>query len=143
MAWKGWEDYVPPDVRPIPVQDVPPATPKRSKYGAEPTTVDGIRFDSKRESERYSELKLLEKSGEIINLRLQPEFSLCVWRPDHSDIRTVGKYVGDFAYTVPGYRPMLDIEVVEDVKSPATRTPIYRWKIKHLRLQYGIEVKET
>ena len=38
------------------------------KYNARKTVVDGIKFDSKKEAARYSELKLMEKAGEIYNL---------------------------------------------------------------------------
>ena len=36
--------------------------PKTLKYRNEPTSVDGIRFASKKEAWRYGELKLLEKA---------------------------------------------------------------------------------
>lgn len=49
---------------------------KYNKYGNIKTVIDGIKFDSKRESERYLELKLLEKAGEISDLKLQPRFIL-------------------------------------------------------------------
>jgi len=34
-----------------------------SKYNSKKTTIDGILFQSKKEAERYTELKLLEKAG--------------------------------------------------------------------------------
>jgi hypothetical protein len=46
------------------------------KYGAKRTTVDDIKFDSKREADYYCELKLLKRSGEIKDFELQPEFVL-------------------------------------------------------------------
>ena len=46
------------------------------KYGAKKATVDGIVFDSRKEARRYSELKILEKAGEIENLRRQVKFLL-------------------------------------------------------------------
>lgn len=47
-----------------------------SKYGNHKTTVDGITFDSQKEVNRYCELKLLQKAGEITELELQKEFVL-------------------------------------------------------------------
>lgn len=41
------------------------ATEKRPKYGNVITTVDGIRFDSKREARYYEQLKLRQQSGEV------------------------------------------------------------------------------
>ena len=46
----------------------------RSKYGARKTIVDGITFDSKKEANRYRELKLLEDAGEIEKLKMQVAF---------------------------------------------------------------------
>ncbi len=49
---------------------------KKSKYKANKVEIDGVKFDSKRESERYLELKQLEKLGIIKELQLQVEFEL-------------------------------------------------------------------
>lgn len=109
------------------------------KYGAKATTVDNIRFASQKEARRYQELKLLEKAGAIDSLRLQPAFRLCTWHGDHSEAPCVGSYVADFAYRqrVPtGWR-----SVVEDVKG--FKTPLYRWKKKHVEAQYGITIQEV
>lgn len=113
----------------------------KSKYRAIPTVVDGIRFDSKREAARYGELKLLEKAGEISNLCLQPRFVLTVDNrnyPDNGYGRSIvlGAYVGDFMY-VDRHKG----KVVEDVKG--FKTPLYRWKKKHVEAQHGISITEV
>lgn len=116
-----------------------PAT-RGHKYKAVPTEVDGIRFASKKEARRYQELRLLERAGEIADLELQPRFELSVL-----GVR-LGAYVGDFRYkerrdrTRTGDRAATCL-VVEDTKG--FRTPLYRWKVKHVLAQYGIEVRET
>lgn len=44
----------------------PAAGPKRgSKYGAQPTVVDGIRFDSKAEANYYQRLQLRKDAGQV------------------------------------------------------------------------------
>ena len=45
--------------------------PKGNKFSAQRVEVDGISFDSKKEARRWGELKLLERAGEIIDLRRQ------------------------------------------------------------------------
>jgi hypothetical protein len=50
--------------------------PKRHKYGAVKTVVDGIAFPSRKEANKYEEFKLLKMAGEIIKFELQPEFIL-------------------------------------------------------------------
>ena len=47
-----------------------------NKYRNKKVQVDMYVFASIRESQRYKELKLLEKVGEISNLELQPRFLL-------------------------------------------------------------------
>lgn len=47
-----------------------------TKYNNKKITVDGQIFDSKKEANRYKELRLLEKAGEIKDLRTQVKFKL-------------------------------------------------------------------
>ena len=124
----------------------------RHKFNAQPTVVDGIRFASIKESRRYGELKLLEKAGEIHGLVLQPRFVLLVPDRRHStEPQTLlGEYRADFAYcecrcgarrlTASGLCDRTRV-VVEDVKG--FKTPLYRWKKKHVEAQYGIKILET
>jgi hypothetical protein len=111
---------------------IAPHPPKRAKYGNTKTTVDGIKFDSRKEANRFCELKLLQKAGAISALELQPEFPIVM------NGKRVAKYCGDFRYEQYGS------VVVEDVKSPVTRRdPVYRLKKKLVEAQYGIQVTET
>jgi hypothetical protein len=109
-----------------------------SKYHAQPTIVDDIRFDSKREAKRYGELKLREKTGEIWDLEVHPLFPLIVQRQELAGLPAeevvIGVYEADFKYYELSTIPY----VVEDAKG--VRTPIYRWKKKHVEAQYGIAV---
>lgn len=80
-----------------------------AKYRNQPVVIDGIRFHSKREGARYSELRLLEKAGEIRGLQLQPPFIMSV-----NGIE-ICKYKADFAYWRGEER------IVEDVKGAIPR----------------------
>ena len=91
-----------------------------NKYRAVKTVIDGITFHSKKEAERYKILSLLESQGRIDNLRLQPRIALMV-----NGVK-IGHYIADFQYDISGK------QVIEDVKSKATRTPIYKLKKKIL-----------
>jgi hypothetical protein len=90
-----------------------------SKYGAKPTTVDGIKFASLAEARRYRELKLLERAGEITALECHPRF--VIWQHGKEVIR----YEGDFSYADHG------AVVVEDVKG--VQTAVFRMKAKMFR----------
>ena len=110
--------------------------PKRSKYNARKTVVDGVRFDSAKEARRWSELKLLEKAGKIHMLTLQMPFPLFAKTPSGAMV-PVGTYRCDFDYidAVTGQR------VTEDVKG--MKTAIYRLKKKIVEAQYGIAITEV
>ena len=92
------------------------------KYRNKITEINGIKFHSKKEANRYVHLRILEKANKIKDLELQPKIPLLV------NGKKIGNYIGDFKY--------FDIEkleyVIEDVKSPITKTPIYRLKKKIL-----------
>ena len=102
-----------------------------SKYGAVPTMLDGVRFDSKAEARRYQELKLMEAAGEIKHLECHPRYPLVV-----NGVK-VGEYRGDFRYTVTA----TDRIVTEDVKG--CRTQVYALKKRLVEALYGIEVVEV
>ena len=107
---------------------------RRHKYGAQRTEVDGIVFHSKREAARYQELKLLERAKKVWGLELQPRYRLTL------NGFTLGHYVGDFRYYEADERGTGRL-VVEDVKG--VKTPLYRWKRKHMDAQYGIHIREV
>lgn len=86
--------------------------PRRNKYGAKPTIVDGHRFASKAEAARYGELKLMRNAGQIVHLELQPRFPLVVGGVN------LGRYTADFQYF--DCTRFLAV-VVEDVKGHDTR----------------------
>jgi hypothetical protein len=102
-----------------------------NKYKAIKTEVDGITFDSKKEARRYQDLKLLEKSGAISKLILQPSLRIEV-----NGVK-VCDYRADFSY----YDNGTNKRIWEDVKG--VKTSIYRLKKKLVFALYGIEILET
>lgn len=102
---------------------------KRHKYGVAPKadrTLDNIVFDSKREMQRYAELKMLQKAHVISELFLQPKFPIVI----------EATYVADFQY-LDGAGKL----VVEDVKGFKTRE--YLRKKKQVEKQYKITIVEV
>jgi len=88
---------------------------KRPKYRNVRTVVDGITFDSKREAERYGELKLLERDGQITDLEVHPRFVL-----QEGFRLPYGKRVPAITYTADfGYNEW-NARIVEDVKGVET-----------------------
>lgn len=109
------------------------------KYHNKKTMFDGIKFDSKKESQYYAILKVLEKAGKIRDLKLQVEFVLIeTFRVGDKTYRKT-KYIADFTY----YDDKDKLHVI-DVKSEATRKDkTYQLKKKLMAWKYGIEIEEV
>ena len=103
----------------------------KSKYNAERIEVDGIRFDSKKEANRYRQLRIMERAGIIKELQLQVPFVLI---PKNANGREV-KYIADFVYCQD------DKQIVEDVKG--FKTDVYRLKKRMMKEVYGIDIREV
>lgn len=86
-------------------------------------------FDSKREAQRYVELKQMAKAGAIEGLILQPRFELQPAYKKNGENKRKIEYVADFMYTQNGET------VVEDVKG--VRTPVYKMKKKIFEYVYS------
>lgn len=113
---------------------------KQRKYHNQPCEVDGVKFDSQKEARRYRELMALLGAGKIRDLKLQPQFTLqeSYKTPEGKRVQAI-RYVADFSY----FDCDLDKDVVEDVKSKATKTRVYEMKRKLLLERFGIEIREV
>ena len=110
---------------------------KRQKYGNSKVTIDGIRFDSKREAQRWQELRLMERAGRITDLRRQVKFVLIPSQrgEDGKVIEKQVAYIADFVYLKDGRT------VVEDSKG--YRTEVYRLKKKMMLYFFHIRIQEV
>ncbi len=103
--------------------------PKRNKFRNKITIVDGIRFHSGAEARRFGILKLLEKAGQIADLKRQVPF-VVIDKPK----RPV-KYVADFVYFENG------VKIIEDCKG--CWTPLAKAKVDLMLEKYGVTVRIT
>lgn len=109
--------------------------PSRNKYGAKKTLVGDIKFDSKKEAGRWMELQLMERAGEITDLRRQVKVELIgQHRPLYTRTGRKMKLTFDFAYIEDG------VEVLEDSKGMPTRD--YEVRVAVARAM-GLNVRET
>ena len=124
-----------------------------SKYHAKKVTYDGYTFDSKKEANRYRELRLLEKAGVVTELELQKRYELIP--AQYESYPRYGKkgnrlkdgqkcvekavyYLADFDYCQDGKH------IVEDVKGykGSTAYAVFALKRKWMLYRYGIKIKE-
>lgn len=109
---------------------------KKNKYHAQKVTYRGEPFDSKREAGRYAQLLLLQRAGQITNLKRQvPYLLIPAQYIDGKCVERAVTYRADFVYRENGEL------VVEDTKG--VRTPDYIIKRKLMLQVYGIRVKEV
>ena len=85
-----------------------------NKYNAKKQYYKGIRFDSKKELNRYLILEQMQIKKYITNLEVHPVFPLIV-----NGVK-IGRYTADFKYI-----NNKGIEIIEDVKSKVTKTRDY------------------
>ena len=99
---------------------------KKTKYKNDKTVVNGIKFDSVKEAKRYSELKILEKMGEISALQMQVKYVLIPSQKDEKGkcIERECSYLADFVYKNKEGKM-----VVEDTKGIRTTTYIIKRKL--------------
>lgn len=111
-------------------------------------TSDGIVHDSRKEANRWLELKLLEGAGKIVELKRQMEFLLIP--PQYEEIETGNRkrkvkkklieracvYRADFVY-----HDEKGNLIVEDVKGLRTRDYIIKRKL--MLYVYGIRIREV
>lgn len=127
-----------------------PYKTKNNKYGNHRVFRYGLWFDSEHEADRYWKLLMLQRGGLISDLRTQVPFELI---PTQREPDTVGvrggikqgkciekkcEYYADFVY-----KDANGNVVVEDAKSPATRTEAYKIKRKLMLWVHGIRVIEV
>jgi hypothetical protein len=128
----------------------------RNKYYSKKISADGMIFDSKKEYKRWNELRMLEKSGRIRDLKRQVKFVLI---PAQREPDTRGPkggikpgrllerevaYIADFTYVEN--LPFADeadtgVLVVEDTKG--MRTKDYIIKRKLMLYIHGIRIREV
>ncbi|KQS79058.1 hypothetical protein ASG25_10760 [Rhizobium sp. Leaf384] len=107
----------------------PSEKPKRSKYNAQRTLIDGICFDSKAEAAYYAELKIRARAGEVSDVEMQRPYELCVGG------HLIATYKADFVFWdhQAKRRRVIDVKGVE--------TTVFKLKRKLMRACHGIVVE--
>lgn len=108
-----------------------------NKFHARKTWVGGERFDSRKEAQRWAELNLMQRAGQISELRRQIRYILVPAQYDDKGklLERSVDYIADFVYKQGGKL------VVEDTKG--VKTDVYKIKRKLMLSVYGIRIRET
>lgn len=106
-----------------------------SKYHNKRIVTPDGKFDSRREYERWCELKLLQRAGKISGLKRQVRYNLVPIQHAKGRNERAIDYIADFVYCKDGQM------VVEDVKGK--RTSEYIIKRKLMLYVHGIAIREV
>lgn len=102
---------------------------KKSKYNNKKTEIDGITFDSKKEAEYYSMLKILKQAEEIKDFGLQPRYELQPKFSKNGKKYRAITYIADFVIVNnDGTTEVVDVKGVE--------TQVFKIKKKMFEYQY-------
>ena len=127
---------------------------KSKYYNVKTKTSDGTVFDSMKEARRWEQLLLLQKAGKISSLQRQVSYELLPNQYETYErysksgkrlkdgtrlVERKVEYVADFVYADAETGAL----VVEDTKSPATRTKDFVIKRKLMYAVHGIKIKEV
>ena len=100
-----------------------------NKYGARKTERFGIMFDSRKEAERYMDLRAMLDAGDISDLKLQPRFLIIDRFTDRTGKRhRETHYSADFQYTLPNGQVVVE-ETKGNSRKAASRDFGLRWKL--------------
>lgn len=133
----------------------------RKKLNNQSITIDGIEFDSKKEGNRYCELKLMQRAGEITDLELQKRYELI---PAQYETVETGEYykvgakkgqpktkqvcveqsvvyIADFVYKENGQTVVEDIKGFRDTSSASYAKFVLKRKM--MLWIHGIRIKEV
>ena len=107
-----------------------------NKYKSRKVTVDGLVFDSRKEYIRWCELVLLQKAGQITELKRQVKYELIPSQKVGGKVaERACTYVADFVYTDNGKT------IVEDTKGYKTKDYIIKRKL--MLYVHGIRISEV
>ena len=123
---------------------------RRNKFNNVRCEFDGLKFDSKKEMERYKFLLEKKAEGVIYDLVVHPRFPFIL--PDGRKVlikgekrNTCARYTADFSYYLSKDGPFKAKEgryVVEDMKSPATaKEGQFKLRRAVFELIYGVDLE--
>lgn len=112
----------------------------KNKYGNQQLIVDGIKRDSISESNRFEELRFLERSGYVKNLKYQVPFILINSQQGEFRKERPVKYIADFVYDELQEDGSWK-HIVEDKKGKKTKDYVIKRKL--MLFIHGISIRES
>ena len=111
---------------------------KKNKYRNQKVEVDGIKFDSRKEANYYSDLLIKKKAGLIADFERQVRFDIIV-----NNIQ-IAKYFLDFkVINVDGTISYYDVKGKDKVSGKWITTDVFALKKKLVEAIYSIKIEKV
>ena len=119
-------------------------TQRRSKYGSKRTTVAGITFSSKKEALHYQELLVLQRSGLVKVIELQPKFVILDSFKKNGKKWPARHYIADFRVTyADGHQEIEDVKGRYMTEVFRLKWAFFEWRYPLLSLKIVTNVRGT
>lgn len=113
---------------------------KPRKYSNSPCSVDGHRFDSRREADYYGQLKIEKRAKLIKDFEMQVTFELYAWSPVDSDYSgekiQVCSHRVDFLVTLPDGN--YEVREVKGYATPEWNLKRKLFEANYPKIQYKV-----
>ncbi len=109
---------------------------KKSKYGNSKIEIDGFIFDSTKEGNEYSKLKLLKKSGEIKDFEIQVKFDIRI-----NEIHIANYFLDFLVINNDGSKEYIDVKGQDKKTKKWITTDVFQLKKKLVEAIYKIKIK--
>lgn len=111
-------------------------TAKKSKYGNSKIEIDGFIFDSKKEGNEYTKLKLLKKSGEIKDFDIQVKFDIRI-----NEIHIANYFLDFLVIYNDDSKEYIDVKGQDKKTKKWITTDVFQLKKKLVEAIYKIKIK--
>lgn len=111
--------------------------PSQSKYKNKKTEIDGYKFASKKEAEKYLELKMLKTSGYVVDFKVHPRYLIIEgFEKDGNKYRNI-YYEADFEVDyADGTNEVIDIKPYVKKTGKYFTTPVFKIKSRLFDIRY-------
>ncbi len=109
---------------------------KKSKYGNSKIEIDGFIFDSTKEGNEYSKLKLLKKSVEIKDFEIQVKFDIRI-----NEIHIANYFLDFLVINNDGSKEYIDVKGQDKKTKKWITTDVFQLKKKLVEAIYKIKIK--
>ncbi len=113
------------------------ASELEKKYGNIRCEYDNLKFQSRKECDRYKELRVLESAGKISGLKTQVKYLLIT----EKSLKYTLSYIADFVYLENGSLVVEDVKAFNKISGEYILSQKFKQKMRLMKNLYGLDIK--